>query len=88
MTQRIAYDPRKRLYAGAKLIQISIKQLMNVWVGKHTRKKLPSNADRTASTHQFLVAKRGRKREQLSVNIHQFTHHYKLVIQVAKNSWA
>ena len=62
MTQRIAYDPRKRLYAGAKLIQISIKQLMNVWVGKHTRKKTRTNTDETAGMHQFLAAKREVKR--------------------------
>ena len=39
LTQILAYDPRKRLYAGDELMRISTKQHMKIQHGKHIRDK-------------------------------------------------
>ena len=52
------------------------------------KEKIAPNADGSVSMGQYLAAKKGGKRAQVCVDLHQFTHHCKSVVRVAKNPWA
>jgi len=87
-TQMLLYDPRKRLYPGEKLIRVLTKQLAHARPGCQTKEKVALNEDGMVSAGQYLAAKKGGKKAQLCVDIHQFNHHCESVIHVAKNLWA
>ena len=69
-------------------MQISTKQHVNHRPGQNTKDKVVPNADGLVCIGQYLATKKGGKRAQMYVDLHQFTHHYESVICDAKNPWA
>ena len=81
----LQYDPKKRLYPGEELMQISSKQPAHARPGQHNKEKEETNVDRAVRAGQYLAAKKGGKKVQLCVDLHQLTHHCESDIRVAKN---
>jgi len=87
-SQMLQYDPRKRHCPGDELMRMSTNQPLNGQPGRKMKEKMAPNGDGLVIMEQYHTAKKGGKRAQVSVDLHQFTHNYELVVCVAKNPWA